>query len=59
MSPTLASHAWWLASRASGLIALALITISVGLGLALSGRVTKKPGLPRSQPPTSRPPSQR
>ena len=49
MNPNLdlASHAWWLASRASGLIALALITISVGLGLALSGRVTKRPGLPR------------
>ncbi len=47
MKTTVASHAWWLASRASGLIALALITISVGLGLALSGRVTKKPGLPR------------
>jgi methionine sulfoxide reductase heme-binding subunit len=45
---TLASHAWWLASRASGLIALALITVSVGLGLALAGRVTKKPGLPRA-----------
>lgn len=44
---TLASHAWWLASRASGLIALALITISVALGLALSGRMTSKPGLPR------------
>jgi methionine sulfoxide reductase heme-binding subunit len=50
VSPTtdLASHAWWLASRASGLIALALITISVGLGLALSGRITKRPGLPRT-----------
>jgi sulfoxide reductase heme-binding subunit YedZ len=44
----LASHAWWLASRASGLIALALITISVGIGLALSGRITKRPGLPRT-----------
>jgi sulfoxide reductase heme-binding subunit YedZ len=44
----LASHAWWLASRASGLVALVLITLSVGLGLALAGRVTKRPGLPRS-----------
>jgi len=44
----LASHAWWLASRASGLIALALITISVALGLALSGRVTRRPGLPKT-----------
>ena len=44
MNTTVASHAWWLASRASGLIALALITISVGLGLALSGRVRRSPG---------------
>lgn len=44
----LASHAWWLASRASGIIALALITISVALGLALSGRVTRRPGLPKA-----------
>lgn len=44
----LASHAWWLASRASGLMALGLITVSVALGLALAGRVTKRPGLPRT-----------
>lgn len=39
-------HWWWLASRASGLVALGLITISVMLGLALAGRVTKRPGMP-------------
>lgn len=31
-------YAWWLAGRASGLVALALITLSVGLGLAMAGR---------------------
>lgn len=40
-------HGWWLASRASGLVALALITLSVGLGLMMAGRVMRKPGLAR------------
>jgi methionine sulfoxide reductase heme-binding subunit len=31
-------HIWWLASRASGLVALALITASVMLGLAMAGK---------------------
>ena len=47
MSTSLAQHSWWLASRASGIIALALITISVGLGLTMAGRWARKPGLPR------------
>jgi sulfoxide reductase heme-binding subunit YedZ len=38
---------WWLASRASGLVALALITLSVTLGLAMAGRAVRRPGLPR------------
>jgi len=42
---TLATHGWWLASRASGLVAMALITISVGLGLAMAGKVMRRPGL--------------
>ncbi|MBS1676178.1 MAG: ferric reductase-like transmembrane domain-containing protein [Actinobacteria bacterium] len=45
VSTTLQSHGWWLASRASGLVAFALITISVGLGLAMSGKVMRRPGL--------------
>ena len=44
---TLQSHGWWLASRASGLVALVLVTISVGLGLAMAGRVMRRPGLSR------------
>lgn len=44
---TLQSHGWWLASRASGLVALVLVTISVGLGLAMAGKVMRRPGLSR------------
>jgi methionine sulfoxide reductase heme-binding subunit len=40
-------YAWWLASRASGLTALALITLSVGVGLAMAGRAFQRPGLAR------------
>ncbi len=40
-------YGWWLASRASGLVALALITLSVGVGLAMAGRAFQKPGLAR------------
>jgi sulfoxide reductase heme-binding subunit YedZ len=40
-------HIWWLASRASGLVALALITISVALGLTMAGRIMRKPGRAR------------
>jgi sulfoxide reductase heme-binding subunit YedZ len=47
LSNTLQSHGWWLASRASGLVAFALITISVGLGLAMAGKVMRRPGLSR------------
>jgi sulfoxide reductase heme-binding subunit YedZ len=46
--PTVADHAWWLASRASGLVALLLITTSVVLGLSMAGRLPKKPGAKRS-----------
>ena len=43
----LQTHGWWLASRASGLVALVLVTISVGLGLAMAGKVMRRPGLSR------------
>lgn len=48
MSPTdPASHAWWLASRASGAVAIGLLTLSVAIGLtmatkALHGRASTK-----------------
>jgi methionine sulfoxide reductase heme-binding subunit len=46
-STTLQTHGWWLASRASGLVALVLVTISVGLGLMMAGKVMRRPGLSR------------
>lgn len=46
-STTLQTHGWWLASRASGLVALVLVTISVGLGLAMAGKLMRRPGLSR------------
>lgn len=46
-STTLQTHGWWIASRASGLLALALVTISVGIGLAMAGKVMRRPGLSR------------
>lgn len=44
-SEVLQSHGWWLASRASGLVALVLVTVSVALGLAMAGKVMRRPGL--------------
>jgi ferredoxin-NADP reductase len=39
---------WWLASRAAGIVALLCITVSVGVGLAMAGRVSRRPALARS-----------
>lgn len=44
---TVQTHGWWLASRASGLVALILVTISVGIGLTMAGKVMRRPGLSR------------
>jgi sulfoxide reductase heme-binding subunit YedZ len=38
-------HIWWLASRASGIVALVLITVSVGIGLTMSAKLMRKRGL--------------
>ncbi len=46
-APSLAGHAWWIASRAAGLVALALVTGSVILGLTQAGRLTRRPGVRR------------
>jgi sulfoxide reductase heme-binding subunit YedZ len=40
-------HLFWLSSRAFGVVAMILVSLSVGVGLALAGRVSKRPGLPR------------
>jgi sulfoxide reductase heme-binding subunit YedZ len=37
---------FWLASRALGIVAIVLLALSVTLGLALSGRLARRPGLP-------------
>src|SRR3954453_1578898 len=47
MAPNPADHTWWLASRRSGGGAMILITASVFIGLTLSTRVLKGPGLSR------------
>lgn len=39
-------HLWWLASRSFGVVAIVLISLSVGLGLALSGKLLHGHGMP-------------
>jgi sulfoxide reductase heme-binding subunit YedZ len=36
----------WLASRALGIVAVALLAVTVALGLAMSGRLVRRPGVP-------------
>lgn len=43
----LLDHGWWLASRASGILALVMVTVSVAIGLTMSGKLARRPGLPR------------
>jgi methionine sulfoxide reductase heme-binding subunit len=38
-------HLWWLASRSFGVVAIVLVSLSVGLGLSLSGRLLRGPGM--------------
>lgn len=38
-------HVFWLASRGLGVGALVLVSLSVGMGLALSGRISRTPGI--------------
>ena len=40
-----ANYVWWLASRASGIVALVLITASVGLGLTMAAKVVTARGV--------------
>jgi sulfoxide reductase heme-binding subunit YedZ len=39
---------WWLVSRASGVIALVLISLSVIMGLAMAAKVLRRPALKRA-----------
>ena len=38
-------HFWWLASRSMGVVAMALVSISVAFGLAMSGKLVRGPGV--------------
>jgi methionine sulfoxide reductase heme-binding subunit len=40
-------HLFWLSSRAFGVVAMVLVSLSVGVGLALAGRISKRPGMAR------------
>ncbi len=44
-APQPQEHIWWLASRASGLIALGLMTASVLIGLVMAAKLKGRPGL--------------
>lgn len=44
-APDPVAHGWWLAGRASGIVALALVTLSVAVGLAVAGRGSRRPGM--------------
>ena len=39
-------HLFWLASRATGIVAMVLVALSVGIGLAMSTRLVRAPGMP-------------
>jgi methionine sulfoxide reductase heme-binding subunit len=43
--PAPIDYGWWLASRTSAIIAFGLVAASVGIGLAMAGRVARRPGL--------------
>ena len=40
-------YLWWLVSRASGIVALLLISLSVLMGLAMATKILRRPGLKR------------
>ncbi len=40
-------YGWWLAGRASGLVALVMVTISVAIGLTMASKLARRPGMPR------------
>ena len=40
-----AQHGWWLASRSMGVVAMALVSMSVAFGLAMSGKLVRGPGV--------------
>lgn len=45
--PSPAEHGWWLASRASGVVALVLLSLTVVIGLAMAAKVVRRRGAAR------------
>jgi sulfoxide reductase heme-binding subunit YedZ len=43
--PDPANYVWWLAGRASGVVALLLVTASVGIGLTMASKVVRRRGV--------------
>lgn len=39
-------HLFWLGSRATGIVAMLLVSFSVGIGLAMSSKLVRVPGMP-------------
>ena len=48
MRPEPLHYLWWLISRASGVVALALVSLSVLMGLAMAARAIPRPGWKRT-----------
>lgn len=46
-TPDPLDYGWWLASRASGIVAFGLMTVSVVIGLLMASKLVRKPGLPK------------
>jgi sulfoxide reductase heme-binding subunit YedZ len=44
---TIATQGWWITSRASGIVALVLASVSVAIGLTMAGKPPGRPGLSR------------
>jgi methionine sulfoxide reductase heme-binding subunit len=45
---TLETQGWWIASRASGIVAFVLVATSVLLGLTMAGKPVRRPGFTRA-----------
>ena len=37
-------YIWWLSARAAGVVALGLVTASVGIGLLMATKLLRRPG---------------
>lgn len=46
--PAPLDYGWWLTSRAAGIAALLCVTVSVIIGLAMAGKVSRRPGMQKA-----------